>query len=192
MADLQQLFGVPGFDTHSVNPQTDFAAIPPGKYPVIVEKAEVKQTKAGTGHYLEVQFSVLDGQCRNCKLWDRINVDNPNQQCVDIGLRSLSALGQSLGIANIQATEQLLNGVCIAHVKVKNEQNEIRTYSPLTPAAAPGIPQVPFVAPPAYIAPPAQVYVAPPVQQAPPQQNTASMPGPINQPATAVKPPWAR
>lgn len=196
MSDLQQLFGGPGFDTHSVEPQQDFVAIPPGKYPVMIEKAEVKQTKRGDGHYLEVTMSVLDGQFKNRKLWDRINIQNPNQQCVDIGLRCLAALGQALGIASIQSTDQLLNGVCIAHVKVKDEQNEVRTYSPLTPAMPPQIAppvqyQTPSVAP-AYVAPPVQPNNASmpgPVNQ----PNTASMPGPVNQTTTGgVKPPWAR
>ena len=173
MIDLQQLFGGSGFDTHSVEPQQDFTALPPGKYPVIVEKAEVKPTKAQTGHYLEITMSVLDGQFKNRKLWDRINIQNPSTQCVEIGLRSLAALGQALGLTSVQSTDQLLNGVCIAHVKVKDEQNEVRTYSAI---------------------PKTQGYVEP--QRAPAQslqENAASMPGPVNQPTTGgVKPPWAR
>ena len=196
MSDLQQLFGGPGFDTHSVPPQEDFIVLPPGKYPVMIEKAEVKTTKSGTGHYLEVQLSVLDGQAKNRKVWDRINIQNPSEKCVEIGLRSLAALGQALGLASIQDTNQLLNGVCIACIKVKDEQNEVRTYMPLTSAYAPGVPQVPFIAPPPYVAPPA-VYQPPASPTAgfypPPAENTVPMPGPVDQTVTVgIKPPWAR
>jgi hypothetical protein len=118
-----------GFDTHSVEPQSDFALLPPGKYTVVVEKAEVKQTKKGDGHYVALVLSVLDGQYKNRKVFDRINIDNPNQQCVEIGFRCLAALGQALGLTKITDSNQLVNGVCVAHVKVKDEQNEVRTYS---------------------------------------------------------------
>ena len=128
MVNLQELFGG-GFDTNSVEPQGDYQVVPPGNYPVSIDKAEVKTTKNGNGHYLEVTMTILDGTCKKRKLWDRINIQNPSQQCTEIGLRSLAALGQSLGIAKLSAVEQLLNGICIAHVKVKNEQNEVRTYS---------------------------------------------------------------
>jgi hypothetical protein len=191
MSDVQQFLGG-GFDTHSVEPQSDFAVIPPGKYPVVVEKAIVKPTKAGTGHYVELTLSILDGPFKNRKVWDRINIHNPNAVCVEIGLRSLAALGQAVGLLSISDTDQLVNQVCIAHVKVKDEQNEVRTYSPLTSAL--DIPQAPSTPPPQY--PLATQAAYPPAKQMPPQSAappSASMPGPVNQPiAAGIKPPWAR
>lgn len=211
MSDLADLLGG-GFDTHSVEPQQDFDVIPPGKYPVMIEKAEIKLTKSQNGHYLELTLLVLDGPCKNRKVWDRINIQNPNQQAQDIALSQLAALGQALGLAAIGDTAQLLNQAVIASVKVKNEQNEVRTYHPLTPAGAPGIPQVPAPPPPQYAPPPAPTQPAPqyapqPVQQAPqyaPPAQTAPQyappaqpqyaPPPAQQAPTAAggKPPWAR
>jgi hypothetical protein len=187
MSDVQQFLGG-GFDTHSVEPQTDFAVIPPGKYPVVVEKAVVKATKTNTGHYLELTLSILDGPFKNRKVWDRINIQNPSSQCVEIGLRSLAALGQAIGLASISDTDQLVNQICVAHVKVKDEQNEVRTYSALIPAAAPGIPQAP-----ATFAAAASANQAPP----PPQQYVAPQPPatpypPAGQSSSGIKPPWAR
>ena len=130
MGDLQQFFGGQGFDTASVEPQADFETLPPGKYPVQVESAEVKETKAGTGHYIEVVLVILDGPAKNRKLWDRINIDNPSQDCVAIGQRCLAALSIAIGVqGQMGNSDQLLSGQCMAHVKVKNGQNEIRTYS---------------------------------------------------------------
>lgn len=136
MSDLGSFFGS-GFDPQSVEPQGDFEVLTPGKYPVFVESAEVKQTKNGDGHYIKLQLSILDGHGKGRKLWDNINIDNPNQKCVEIGLRSLSALGQAIGLNSISDTSQLLNKTCIAHVKVRHDdqygdKNEIRTYSALT------------------------------------------------------------
>lgn len=169
MGSFQQFFGE-GFDTESVPPAEDFVALPPGKYIVGIDKAEVKTTKAGNGHYLEVVETVLDGPCKNRKLWDRINIDNPNQQCVEIGLRSLAALGLAIGLTRISASEQLIGQVCVAHVRVKDEQNDIRTYSkvenfPISGTCAPALP--------------------PPVQASGPLTTVPS-------PNVVVKPPWSR
>jgi len=131
MSDLHQFFGN-GFDANSIEPQGDFEVLPPGKYPVLIEKAEVKKTKTGDGHYVALVHTILDGPGKNRKLFNNINIDNPSQQCMEIGLRTLAALGQALGLTCISDTSQLVNKTCIAHVKVKDDRNEIRTYSALT------------------------------------------------------------
>ncbi len=194
MSDLATIFGG-GFDPNSVEPQKDYEVIPPGKYPVLIEKAEVKPTKSGTGHYIELEMSVLDGPHKSRKLWDRINIQNPSHEAQEIALRQLAALGQALGLSCIRDTAQLLNTACLAHVKVKNEQNEVRTYSPLTPAAAPGVPQVPATpqyAPPApqYMPPPAAPQYPPPAVAQP--QYTPPAPQQAPQGGAPGKPPWAR
>lgn len=141
--DLSDVFDGGGFDTSTVDPQSDFDVIPPGKYPVLIDKAEVKLTKKGDGKYINLEMSVLDGPHKGRKVFSKINVRNPSPQCVEIGRKELSALGRAVGVPVITDTSQLINKACIAHVKVKDDQNEARTYSPLTPAGAPGVPQQP-------------------------------------------------
>jgi hypothetical protein len=216
MSDLQQFFGG-AFDSTSVPPADDFPVLPPDNYPVLIESTEVKATKANDGAYVKIKMSVLDGPFKGRKLFDNINIHNPNQQCVEIGLRSLAALGQALGVRHVNDTDQFVNQVCVAHVKVKDGQNVIRTYSALTPAAAPGIPQQPQ---PPYQQPqqqppyqqPQATYQQPP-QQAPfyqqpaspapgtyPPQNGGFAPTQYNQPLppqqntppAGNKPPWMR
>lgn len=169
MGYMSNFFGG-GFNTNSVPPQSDYDVLPPGKYLVQIDKSEVKQTKKGNGHYLEIAMTVFDGQYRNRKLWDRINIQNPSQQCTDIGLRQLSALGRAVGIALVTSEDQFLSKTCIAHVKVKDEQNEIRTYSPITPDNQ--CQSAPLATPPGSFTP----------QQ--PQTNTTF--------PCDTKPPWAR
>lgn len=194
MSDIGGFFGGGGFDTNSVPPQEDFVVIPPDNYVLLIEGAEVKPTKANTGHYLELTLQVMDGPHKGRKVWDRINIQNPSQKCQEIGLRSLAALGLALNIPRIGDAAQLLNQVVIGHVKVKDGQNEVRTYSALTPAGAPGVPQVPQQ--PYYPPTQAPQYAppAPPQQQyAPPQQQYAPQPqGPAPAQTGAGRPPWAR
>ncbi len=172
MSDLSEFFqhttGQDVFDPNSVDPQTDFVVLPAGKYPVLIEKAEVQATKKGDGHFIYLEMQIIDGQAKGRKLFDRINIDNPSQKCVEIGFRCLAALGQAIGLQGITDSNQLVNQSVIAHVRVKNDQNEVRTYS------APGAPVTAHTPP--YETPQAPV--------------TAPVPPP-NAPASG-KPPWAR
>jgi hypothetical protein len=181
MSEFQQFFGG-AFNTSSVPPADPFDALPPGNYYVTVEKAEVKATKAGNGHYIKLQLSVLDAQYKNRKLFDNINIDNPNKDCVEIGLRQLASLGIALGMGSIADTDQLLGYHCIAKVAVKDGANVVKAYSAIEQQAP--------VQQPVYVAPMQQPVYQAPVPQ-PAFQNAAA---PIQQPSAPAgnKPPWAR
>ncbi len=132
MSDLQSVFGQGGFVTNSVAPAADFSFVPPGKYPVVIEQSEMKPTKAGNGHYVELVLVILEGEFQGRKVWDRIQIDNPSEQCREIGRARLAALGLALGIATLTVAQQLANQSVVAHVKVKKEQNGVRTYSSMS------------------------------------------------------------
>ena len=197
MSNLAAIFGA-GFDTNTVEPQGDFEVIPPGKVPVIFDKSEVKQTKAGTGYYLELAMTITDGEYRNRKLWDRINIQNPSQQCEKIGRSELSALGKATGVTYVSDENQFLGKTCIAHVKVKDEQNEIRTYSAVTeplPAGTPPYTAQEYAPPVQCTAPVAPMPMQPPMQPVPVQPTAPQAAGvePIGQSTTdAGQPPWRR
>jgi len=179
--DLFNIFGQNAFDTGAVEPQSDYEVIPPSKVLVLIEEAEVKPTKANTGYYLKLKLSVVDGPYKNWKLFDNINVQNPSAQCVEIGLRQLAALGLAIGVKVITDSSQLVNKTCIANVKVKDDQNYIRTYSPVVPASPPGVTQQPTY-PQQDPAPARQQYQPPYIPATAPQAA----------PPTQQKPPWAR
>ncbi len=196
MSNLAVIFGA-GFDTNTVEPQGDFEVIPPDKYPVSIDKAEVVETKKGDGYYLKVCMTVLDGKYRNRKLWDNINIQNPSQVCVEIGLRQLSALGKATGVRYVSDENQFLRKTCIAHVKVKDEQNEIRTYSAMSaPTATHSEERVQKDYNQQYAAPPVQPPVTHSTEGVPPLQSPvapqAAAVGPIGQHVSAGTPPWQR
>lgn len=174
MSDLQDIFGGNAFNPDEHEPTSDFAVIPPGKYPVYIEQAEVRQTKAGNGHYIKITMSILEGDFRNRKLWDQINIDNPSEECQAIGLRTLSALAKATNIDSLTDSAQLVGKVVIASVRVKRsdnygDQNEIRTYLP-----------------PDETTPPAGVVAKTPPSH-PPQEAHAETAAPAD-----GKPPWQR
>lgn len=178
--DLSAFFGGTPFTPETIEPTTDFDVIPPGKYLALIETAEVKPTRAGNGHIIKLMMQILDGKYKGRKLFDNINIDNPNEQCVEIGMRTLSALGRALNLAVITDTAQLVGGIVVVHVKVQNEQNNVRTYSESTPATTQPTQPSPQQQAPS-VAPPQQ---APPVT---PSQQVALTNG-----MAQSTPPWQR
>jgi len=128
-SDLSQIFGQNGFDPNSVEPADDFDVLPPGKYPVLIESADGRPTKNGQGFGVNLQFSILDGQFKGRKLFKWINIQHTSQKAQEIGQREFSALGKAIGLISITNTNQLLGKAVIAHVKVKDNDNDIRTFS---------------------------------------------------------------
>ena len=87
-----------GFDAATVDPATDFEPLPAGKYLAVITDSEMKPTKAGTGHYLQMTFQVIDGPFKNRLLWARLNLDNPNRQAVQIAQGELSEVRSALAL----------------------------------------------------------------------------------------------
>ena len=170
--EFSNLFGQP-IPVAEIPKAADYDVLPPGKYPGLVEKAELKTTQKGDGQYVSLEFLIIDGMAKGRKLWSNINIANPNAKCVQIGLGELASLGTALGFTHLTGTDQLLNGVCLLHVKVdKNGDNVIRTYSAINSP----MPQTSGIA-------------SPPVQPAPlfSQQTQSASPVP-----SSDLPPWMK
>ncbi len=78
MADLR------GFNANTVEPMDSFDPIPAGEYLCVITASEEKPTKAGNGSYLQLEFEVIEGPYKGRKLWERLNLNNPNETTVKI------------------------------------------------------------------------------------------------------------
>jgi hypothetical protein len=122
------------FNANEVDPASSFDPIPAGKYVAAITASEMKPTKAGTGHYLELTFELLDGPHKSRQLWARLNLDNPNPKAVQIAQGELSAICRSVGVMQAQDSSQLHNlPLCIKVACKKREDtgditNEIRGF----------------------------------------------------------------
>jgi hypothetical protein len=134
-----------GFDANTVDPATDFEPLPAGKYLAVITASEMKETKNGNGHFLELTFQVIDGQYKNRMLWSRLNLDNPNRQAVQIAQAELSAICRAVGVMRPKDSIELHNLPLLVTVKCKKRDdtgdvvNEIRGYA--KKEAATGTPQ---------------------------------------------------
>ena len=137
MADLS------GFDANQVEPSRDFDPIPAGKYVALITESEMKANKAGTGHYLQLTFQIIDGAHKGRHLWARLNLDNPNAQAVQIARAELSAICRAVGILAPNDSVELHNLPLVIHVKCKKRDdtgelgNDIKGYAKKEAPAAP-------------------------------------------------------
>lgn len=124
-----------GFNAHNVEPAADFDPIPAGKYTAVITDSEMKPTKSGSGHYLELTFQVIEGPYKNRLLWSRLNLDNPNELTVQIAKGELSAICRAIGVMQPKDSVELHNLPLVVSVKCKNREdtgemvNEIKGYA---------------------------------------------------------------
>lgn len=128
MSDLR------GFDANKVEPATPFETIPAGKYLAMIVSSEMKPNKAGTGRFLELCFSIIEGDLRNRQVWARLNLENPNELATKIAQAELSALCRAVGVLTPNDSVELHNLPVVIRVKCKKRKdtgeisNEIGGY----------------------------------------------------------------
>ena len=130
-----------GFDASQVEPTASYDPIPAGKYLAAITESEMKPTKNGSGSYLQMTFTVLEGEYKNRVLWARLNLNNPNATAVKIARSELSALCHAVGVLTPRDSLELHNIPLVITVKVKKREdtgehtNEIKAYEPKSVAA---------------------------------------------------------
>lgn len=147
MADLN------GFNAANVEPN-DFSPIPAGRYLAAIVASEMKDTKAKTGSYLELEFEILEGEYKGRKLWDRLNLANPNEKAVEIAQGTLSAICRAVNVMQPKDSAELHNLPLTVIVAVEKRQdngedsNRIKGYkSKNEPAAETSAPATKGAAP---------------------------------------------
>ena len=135
MADLAN------FNANEVDPTTTFDPIPAGKYLAAITESEMKDTKAGTGSYLQLTFTIIEGEHKNRILWARLNLNNANATAVKIARGELSAICHAVGVLQPRDSIELHNLPLLITVKCKKRDdtgeivNEIKGYAKKEAAA---------------------------------------------------------
>jgi hypothetical protein len=129
--------------------------VPPGDYPLIVEKAELRDTKAGTGKYVWIQTSITGDKFNGRKVFANFNILNPNSEAERIGRADLAKLALAVGLPTVQDTSELIDKCFIGRLKVKDNDNEIAGFKSISGAAPSQPASQPRQSAPAQSAPPA-------------------------------------
>lgn len=93
---------------HYADEQDTYALLEKGLYSYVITKAEIRETNAKDGTYLNVTFQVTDGPRKKKCVFKKFNMSNPSQAAVQIGMRQLAGLTNALGIARLDRTEDLV------------------------------------------------------------------------------------
>ncbi|MCD4825508.1 MAG: DUF669 domain-containing protein [Phycisphaerae bacterium] len=178
MADLGN------FNANEVEPTTAFEPLPAGKYIAAITASEMKPTKKGDGSYLELEFTVLEGDCQGRKAWDRLCINHPKDLTQKIAKGNLSAICRAVGVLQPGDSVELHNLPLEINVKCKKRKDNGEITNEIKGYAAKSHPQTQPVQQPA--------------QQSQPMQAPAGAPqaqAGVNPPSQAVAPgnaPWQR
>lgn len=130
-----------GFNATEVEPTSSFEPIPAGKYLAAITESEMKPTKNGSGSYLQMTFTIIEGEFKNRVLWARLNLNNPNATAVKIARSELSAICHAVGVMQPRDSVELHNLPLVIAVKLKKREdtgeltNEIKGYEPKAASA---------------------------------------------------------
>lgn len=123
-----------GFNASEVEPTSNFEPLPAGKYLAAISDSEMKATKNGSGNYLQLTFTIIEGPYKNRVLWSRLNLNNPNATAVKIAQSELSAICRATGVMTPRDSVELHNIPLVITVKCRKRtdtgdvDNEIRGY----------------------------------------------------------------
>ncbi len=123
------------FNANDVEPTTAFEPLPAGKYLAEITASEMKPTKSGNGHYLQLEYTVLDGPLRGRKVWDRLCINHPNELTQKIARGNLSAICRAVGVMQPRDSVELHHLPLVVTVKCKKRTdtdevtNDVRGYA---------------------------------------------------------------
>lgn len=124
-----------GFDATQVEPNTGFEPLPENKYTVMIADSRTKPTKKGEGSFLELELVVLDGPFKDRKIWDRLCLNHPKPQVVEIARKNLSAICRAVGVLQPHDSCELHNIPLTINLKLKKRNdngdlvNEVKGYA---------------------------------------------------------------
>jgi hypothetical protein len=162
------------------NTEQSFDPLPAGEYIAVIEASDWKSTKTGSGRYLNLQYQIIDGPFKGRKLFNILNLENPNQQATQIARQSLNSIGVACNVMQLQDSTQLHNIPMKIKVNFKEDhvygpKNEIKGHKPLDVQQQ---------------AAPVQQQQAPPVQQQPQSQPQQQQVAPAQDDGVPAARPW--
>ena len=136
-----------GFNANEVEPNAPRDLIPPGEYDAVIVSSEMKTTKDGTGAYLDLSLSIINGTYQNRQLFDKLNLKNKNNEAVRIAKGTLSAICRAVNVLTPNDSSELHMKPLRISVTTKKRgdngelKNEIKGYKPrnAVPPAAPTV-----------------------------------------------------
>jgi hypothetical protein len=114
----------------------DFEAIPAGDYKAIIDASETKNTKDGTGKYLQLTFQIIEGEYKGRLIWDNLNLSNSSQIAEEIAKKKLAKICNCIGKHQVKKSEELHNIPLLIKIGTKqyngNNKNIVKNYKAIS------------------------------------------------------------
>jgi hypothetical protein len=129
--------------------------IDPGTYKSVIVSSELKENSKKTGSYLELKFVLTEGQYANTEFFERLNLDNPNPQAVEIAKKKLAEIMDAVGVEQVADSNDLHNKPLMLEIYTKKQddwqndkgetvegkdRSEIKKYLPVPAVGGAGAP----------------------------------------------------
>lgn len=124
------------FDATGIDPVVAYEVLPAGKYRAQIVESDMRVTRNGMGQFLWLMLDILEGPHQGRKIFDQLNLVNPNPTTVEIAQRTLSAICHATGKLQVNDSEELHLIPMTIQVTVKppkdgyGEKNSIRYLVP--------------------------------------------------------------
>lgn len=118
-----------GFNANEVDPKTDFEPVPKGDYDAMLVSGAFEPNSKRNGQFLKFEAEITSGQYRGRRLFDRLNLDNPNETAVKIAKATLSSICRAVGVMQPKDSSQLLNKPLRIKVDVEERDDKPGSYS---------------------------------------------------------------
>lgn len=125
------------FDANNIPPPNSFEPLPAGWYKVAIVSAEEKPNKAMTGAYIQFGLEVIEGEYGGRRLFDILNVENPNKTAEDIAKRQLGAICRSINVMTPRDLSDFVDKVLMAKVAIQPPANGYEASNKVKEYAAP-------------------------------------------------------
>jgi len=107
--------------------ENKYEALPEGWYHVVVIDSKSKETRAGTGKYLEITLEVIgDTPHAGRWVWDRFNLVNPNPRAVEIAQENLEKLAYCAGLDHVGNSIELHHRPVQALIKQREWEGQLQ------------------------------------------------------------------
>lgn len=138
------------FDASTFADKKPREILPAADYRLQITGCTKKPTKLNDGAYLAFEFTVMDGEHAERKLWHNFNLWNKSAQAVEIAQGEIKELCAAVGILAPKSEADFIGRTCVGAVKIAKRrdtgdaENRIASYrgdegpgAAARPAAAP-------------------------------------------------------
>lgn len=137
MAFLDQSFSASDLPVSTNN----FEPLPAGWYTASITGADIKNTKAGTGQYIAVKYTITGPSFQGRIVFGNLNIKNPNVKAEEIGRQQLGEIMRAIGLAKVTDTDQLIGGNISIKLDVKRSEeygdsNEVKGFKAIAGGAS--------------------------------------------------------